>query len=115
MSTLLRQMAAAEMLEESLSNYVSLLLAAFPELKAVTGPKEVAWQRARAVMPDPLTPRESEVLVLLAKRLKYREIAQSLVISMPTTKKHISHIYAKFGAKNRGEAIEKAKSLGILP
>jgi ATP/maltotriose-dependent transcriptional regulator MalT len=115
MSTLLRDIAEAEILDESLSNYVSLLLDAFPRKKEATSPNEFTLRRAQAVMQDPLTQRESEVLVLLAKRLKYREIAQSLFISMPTTKKHISHIYAKLGAKNREEAIEKAKSLGILP
>jgi LuxR family maltose regulon positive regulatory protein len=114
MFTLLGQIAAAETMDESLSNYVSSLLTEFPALKSEISPKEISWQRAQAIMPDPLTKRESEVLLLLAKRLKYREIAQSLFISMPTTKKHISHIYAKLGAKNRAEAIEKANSLDIL-
>jgi LuxR family maltose regulon positive regulatory protein len=114
MSTLLEDIVGAEILDESLSNYASFLLATFPRIEASTSPNEFTLQRAQAVMQDPLTQRESEVLLLLAKRLKYREIAQSLFISMPTTKKHISHIYTKLGAKNRGEAIEKAKSLGIL-
>jgi LuxR family maltose regulon positive regulatory protein len=115
MSTLLGDIAAAEILDESLGNYVSFLLNAFPRKKETTSPNEFTLRRAQAVMQDPLTQRESEVLVLLAKRLKYREIAQSLFISMPTTKKHISHIYAKLDVNNRGDAIEKAKSLGILP
>jgi LuxR family maltose regulon positive regulatory protein len=114
MSTLLKQMAASKMPDQPLSNYVSLLLATFPRLKTATNSQEITRQRAQAIMPDPLTQRECEVLLLLAKQLKYREIAESLVISMPTTKKHISHIYAKLGAKNREEAIEEANSLGIL-
>jgi LuxR family maltose regulon positive regulatory protein len=114
MSALLGQMVAADTLDESLKNYVSQLLALFPQQERVTSPIKQTWLQAQAVMSDPLTQRECEVLVLLGKQLKYREIAQSLVISMPTTKKHISHIYAKLGAKNRGDAIERAKSLGIL-
>jgi LuxR family maltose regulon positive regulatory protein len=65
-------------------------------------------------MVEPLTRREHEVLVLLGKWLSDKEIAQELVISPRTVKKHASNIYGKLGVNNRMQAVEKAKDLGLL-
>jgi ATP/maltotriose-dependent transcriptional regulator MalT len=64
---------------------------------------------------EPLTNRELEVLELLARRLRNKEIAQSLFLSPQTVKRHTANIYLKLGVHGRREAVEKATSLGILP
>jgi DNA-binding NarL/FixJ family response regulator len=51
-----------------------------------------------------LTPRESEVLTLVARGLTDREIAAALVSSVKTASVHVSHILRKLGAANRTEA-----------
>ncbi|NWF68400.1 MAG: response regulator transcription factor [Chloroflexi bacterium] len=52
-----------------------------------------------------LTPREREVLSLMVKGLENKEIADLLVISLPTAKNHVSNILAKLGVESRTEAI----------
>ncbi len=63
---------------------------------------------------DPLTEREMEVLSLLAQRLSNKEIANALVISPETVKRHTSNIYLKLGVKNRRLAVTKAYNLGLI-
>ena len=63
---------------------------------------------------EPLTNREIEVLRKLAKGLSNNKIANSLFISTPTVKRHLSTIYGKLGVNNRLQAIVRAKSFGIL-
>ncbi|HVU58451.1 MAG TPA: response regulator transcription factor [Puia sp.] len=57
---------------------------------------------------DILSPRENEVLNLLAKGLLYKEIAEQLHISTATVRQHIHRIYEKLHVQNRTEAINKA-------
>jgi two-component system, NarL family, response regulator LiaR len=52
-----------------------------------------------------LTPRELAVYNLLETGLLYKEIADKLDIGMDTVKKHCKNIYAKFGVRNRTEAV----------
>jgi LuxR family maltose regulon positive regulatory protein len=114
MAGLLGHLVTSASLDESLKRYATQLITACSFPDTTTSLIDDTWQRAQLATSDALTRRESEVLLLLAEQLKYREIAQSLVISMPTTKKHISHIYAKLGVKSREEAIDRAIALGIL-
>jgi LuxR family transcriptional regulator, maltose regulon positive regulatory protein len=65
-------------------------------------------------LPEPLTPREQEILELLAAGLTNREIAGQFVISPETVKKHVSSIYGKLGISNRTEAAALARELGLL-
>lgn len=65
-------------------------------------------------MVEPLTGRELEVLELLAQRLSAKEIAQRLVISDRTVKRHVANIYQKLGVNSRREAVEAANALGML-
>ena len=64
---------------------------------------------------EPLSGREMEVLNLLAEGLSNREIAQRLVISLPTVKSHTRSIYAKLDVHSREQAVASAGTLGILP
>jgi DNA-binding NarL/FixJ family response regulator len=59
-------------------------------------------------LPDDLTPREAEVLKLLAAGHSNHEIAAELVISGHTVKTHINHVFAKTGSRDRAQAIRYA-------
>ena len=65
--------------------------------------------------PAGLTPREVEVLRLLARGLSNKQIAARLVISPKTVGNHVEHIYAKIGASNRAGAGLFAMQHGLLP
>jgi LuxR family maltose regulon positive regulatory protein len=64
---------------------------------------------------DPLTPREVEVLALLARHLTNRQIAEELVMSPATVKTHTLRIYRKLDVGGRQHAVAKARQLGLLP
>jgi LuxR family maltose regulon positive regulatory protein len=74
-----------------------------------------AAPRAGQPLFEPLSERELEVLQLIASGLSNREIAQRLVLSLPTVKWHSSNIYGKLGVRNRTAAVAKARELEILP
>jgi DNA-binding NarL/FixJ family response regulator len=65
--------------------------------------------------PAGLTPREVEVLRLLALGLSNREIGARLVITPKTAGNHIEHIYSKIGASSRVGASLFAMQNGLLP
>jgi LuxR family maltose regulon positive regulatory protein len=64
---------------------------------------------------DPLSPRELEVLHLIALGHTNKEIAQQLFVAPGTVKAHTSSIYRKLDVANRTEAVTRARQLGILP
>lgn len=70
---------------------------------------------ACAPVASPLTPREREVLQLIAKGLSYQHIAQALQMSPHTVTTHIKQIYRKLEVHSRGEAVFEAQQLGLLP
>jgi two-component system response regulator DesR len=61
-----------------------------------------------------LSPREREVLELVAAGLTNAEIAKRLHLSPNTIKEHASTLYRKLGARNRAEAVLRAQRLGVL-
>jgi DNA-binding NarL/FixJ family response regulator len=64
-------------------------------------------------LPDELTPREIEVLKLIALGLSNREIADKLVLSNATVKTHINRIFYKTGARDRAQAVRYAYKHGL--
>jgi LuxR family maltose regulon positive regulatory protein len=104
-------MPMARLLQEArsravLPEYVETLLAAFGELAFSAAIGEV--------LPEPLTAREQEVLKLIAAGLTNREIADQLVISAETVKKHTASIYGKLAVRSRREAVARARKMALL-
>jgi DNA-binding NarL/FixJ family response regulator len=82
------------------------LLAAAAERFSALG--MTAWSErspaARERLPDALTPREAEVLRLVAAARTNKEIAAELVVSVHTVERHLANAYRKISARNRAEA-----------
>ena len=81
-----------------------------------------APQSSEPFAPDPdrlerlgITPRELEILQLIAEGLSNREIAARLFVSENTVKTHSSRLFGKLAAKRRTHAVQLAKDAGILP
>jgi LuxR family maltose regulon positive regulatory protein len=107
LAKLLRQLAVRNIE----SDYLSHVLKAFNSESNASLPKQDSKPR----LATPLTEREREVLFLLAQRLTNQEIAQRLIVSPKTVKRHASNIYKKLGVNNRRQAAIRARDLGILP
>jgi len=78
-------------------------------LAAVSAPPEPVAPQT----PDDLTPREVEVLQLIAEGLTNAEIAERLVVSAATVKSHVNHIFSKIGARDRAQAVVYAFANGL--
>ena len=63
---------------------------------------------------EPLSPREMEILSYVASGDSNKEIAARLVISEGTVKNHLSSILAKLSAKDRLQAVIRARNLGLI-
>jgi len=63
---------------------------------------------------DPLSQRELEVLHLVATGASNQDIADALVVALPTAKKHVSNILSKLNASSRTQAVAEARDLGLL-
>jgi LuxR family maltose regulon positive regulatory protein len=119
MAALLGALVAAQRAEQAAARGVPLgclarVLAAFGGKPAAPG----AGRGAAAAVPglaEQLTARESQVLALLAAGAPNPRIAEQLVVSLDTVKKHVSHLLAKLGAANRTEAVTRARQLGLIP
>ncbi|MCU1332137.1 MAG: transcriptional regulator, LuxR family [Candidatus Angelobacter sp.] len=62
-----------------------------------------------------ITPRELEILELIAKGMSNREIAAKLYVSENTVKTHSSRVFDKLGARRRTQAVQMGKEFGLLP
>ncbi len=97
--------------EPDLALYVRDLLDAFAQEQenAPAGPPA----RSPALL-EPLTPQEQRILHLVAEGASNQQIANQLVISLVTVKKHVSNILSKLGAANRTQALVRAKEYDLL-
>lgn len=84
---------------------------ALKTLKLLRNPVEFAQVEQEEVK---LSTREIEVLEQLSKGLNYNVIADNLILSPSTVRKHIENIYTKLQVHNKLEAIEKAKSNNLI-
>ena len=95
------------------SEYAGRLLVAFEVAPAGKVPEPPSTVRPVPVV-EPLTPREIEILSLLAEGLSNREIAQRLFISLSTVKRHNATIFGKLAVNSRTQAIARGRDLGLL-
>jgi LuxR family maltose regulon positive regulatory protein len=85
------------------------------EIRSLLAGRTPAPPPAAAQPPlDPLSDSELRVLRYLPTNLSAREIANELYVSTNTVKTHMHHLYAKLGTHLRGEAVERARALGLL-
>lgn len=89
------------------SSYATVLLSKIGNTPGMTQP-------SMQLLIEPLTTREVEVLKLIEAGCSNQEIANKLVISIPTVKRHISNIYAKLGVKSRTQALAIGNELRIF-
>ena len=78
-------------------------------------PPVAPLEGAQAVLIEPLSDRELELLRLLPSHLSYREIGAHMFLSTNTVKSYVQSIYRKLDAERRSEAVEHARSLGLVP
>ncbi len=62
-----------------------------------------------------ITPREHEILGLIAQGMSNREIGERLFVSENTVKTHSSHLFEKLGVNRRVQAVIKGRELGLIP
>ncbi len=94
-------------LDPAVQHHVIAALAGGQPSRETTGPG------GSSELPDDLTPREAEVLALIAEGLSNSEIAERLVVSTTTVKSHINHLFAKAGLRDRAQAVNYAYRTGI--
>jgi LuxR family maltose regulon positive regulatory protein len=120
MAALLRQLLAGRrqgqvaLAEAAPREYLARLAEAFGQAGLPVRPP-VGRGVVVAGLVEPLTARELEVLQLLAAGVPNRAIAEQLVVTPETVKKHLSHLFAKLGVANRTQAVARARQLGLLP
>ena len=71
--------------------------------------------RRQADLPEGLTPREAEILMLVADGNTNRQVANALVISEKTVARHLANLYLKVGVSTRTAAVAWARRMGLDP
>ncbi len=98
--------AGAAALDPAIQSHV---VAALADQTGAGGPAAVPATE----LPADLTPREAEVLTLIAEGLSNAEIAERLVVSPTTVKSHVNHLFAKAGLRDRAQAVNYAYRCGL--
>lgn len=107
--------------DPDLADRLAAALAGLPDVRLVD-PEEKAdavvmlpREEAYSMLPEaPLTPREREVLLLLAEGASNKEIARRLGISVHTAKFHVGSLLDKLDAAGRTDAVAHAARIGII-
>lgn len=90
-----------------------------PGLASAVTPWPLAWRcsgqqtKSDGVF-DRLTPREAQVMMLIARGLSNQEIAARLYLSEPTVKTHVTRVFAKVGVHDRVHAVVLAYEAGLV-
>jgi len=102
--------------------YIALIAAGFAALGVWAGlrlgrrPASATFEKNTAALASlGITPREQEVLALLAAGKSNKEIAQKLGISPNTVKTQIASLYQKLEVQRRTQAVQKARELALIP
>jgi LuxR family transcriptional regulator, maltose regulon positive regulatory protein len=100
--------------------YIEMLLAAFPRTEgrglrteSAEAPHSVLSPQS-SVLVEPLSEREREVLTLIAEGHSNQQIADVLIVSVGTIKKHLNNIFGKLGVESRTQAVARARALRLL-
>ncbi|MBL0740210.1 response regulator transcription factor [Chryseolinea sp. Jin1] len=112
----------------SLEFYVGVVAVLFTALGVWVGLRLTRKKTAFVVMPSGrfvlneaalketgISPREHDVLDAMANGLSNQEIADKLFVSLNTVKTHTSNLFVKLDVKRRTQAIQKGKSMGLIP
>ena len=81
----------------------------------VPAPAEFVRDQEQAGQSLGITPRELEILELIAQGLSNKEIAERVFVSENTVKTHSSRVFDKLGAKRRTQAVQLGKELRLIP
>ena len=96
-----------------LPDYIRQIIEAFPQERKDLPRQTFDLDQPAAILVEPLSPREIEVLGLIGSGASNQTIANELVISVATVKRHISNIYGKLMVNSRTQAIAKAREIGL--
>ena len=101
--------------EDTVREYAQELLAVLAaeqkgDLPLQRGPSPAA----ATILIEPLSPREREVLTLIAGGASNSEIARDLYISVNTVKRHVTHIFGKLGVTSRTQAVARGREHGLI-
>ena len=100
---------------DSVREYAQALLADLLAEEKDEGPaQKAASPVALAVLVEPLSPRELEVLALIATGASNPEIARDLSISVNTVKRHVTNIFGKLGVTSRTQAVARGRELELI-
>jgi DNA-binding CsgD family transcriptional regulator len=120
-------------IEHSIEIYGALIAALFAGLgiwlglKLTRNKEKVVIKEVQIAAPDRftlnqprlrelgITPRELEILELIARGLSNREIAEQLFVSENTVKTHSSRLFDKLSARRRTQAVQLGKEFGLIP
>jgi ATP/maltotriose-dependent transcriptional regulator MalT len=108
-----RLLKSGLIMHQEMINYVVHLLAEFPA--APDASPALSHPEIDGSLIEPLTAREVQVLELVAQRLTDREIADTLVISPFTVRRHLDNIGEKIGVRSRRAMVERAYHLNLIP